>query len=181
MITMTDSERLTYRLMSLEDGDLFYELDQDPAVMKHINGGKASTREDIDNVALPRLAKYLNPEKGWGLWQVTEKSSQQFLGWILVRPYQFFSEQPHWHNLELGWRFKQMTWGKGYATEAAQHILNTLAAQSNATHFCAIAEEANLGSVAVMKKLGMQYVRSYTHHDPMGDWDVVYYEKNVAG
>ena len=176
MITVADSERLSYRLMTLEDGDLFYELDQDPAVMKHINGGKGSTREDIDNVALPRLAKYLDPQKGWGLWQVNLKEQQQFLGWILVRPYLFFTAQPQWHNLELGWRFKQVTWGKGYATEAAQHILNAFQAQSDATHFCAIAEQDNVGSIAVMKKLGMQYVKSYTHHDPMGDWDVVYYE-----
>ncbi|WP_325050523.1 GNAT family N-acetyltransferase [Pseudoalteromonas sp. T1lg75] len=176
MIKIPDSERLSYRQMTLDDGDLLFELDQDPAVMRYINGGKPSTREDIDNIALPRLSKYLNPEKGWGLWQVTEKTEQRFLGWILVRPYQFFSEQPQWHNLELGWRFKQISWGKGYAIEAAAAVVQALREQSEVSHFCAIAEQDNLGSVAIMKKLGMEYVRNYVHHDPLGDWDVVYYE-----
>ncbi|MFY8273546.1 GNAT family N-acetyltransferase [Pseudoalteromonas sp. SSDWG2] len=175
-MTIPDSDRLSYRLMTLEDGDLLFELDQDPAVMEYINGGKVTSKEEINTVMLPRLASYLNPQKGWGLWQVTEKSTQQFLGWVLVRPYMFFSDEPQWHNLELGWRFKQISWGKGFATEAAKHIMNTLAKQPDISAFCAIAVHGNVGSIAVMKKLGMQYVKSYTHADPMGDWDVVYYQ-----
>lgn len=176
MISIPDSERLTFRLMTLDDADLFVELDNDPAVMQYINGGHPTTRQEIEDVALPRLAKYLNLQKGWGLWHVATKSDQQFLGWILVRPFMFFSESPQWHNLELGWRFKRLSWGKGYAIEAAKQVLIRFAEQPDVEQFCAIADENNLASIALMKKLGMTFVKKYLHEDPIGNMEVVYYQ-----
>ena len=88
----------------------------------------------------------------------------------------FFSDRPIWHDIELGWRFLQSTWGKGYASEAAIHIHQTLAKQPENKMFSAIAMHDNAGSIAVMKKMGMEYVKSYTHSDSqLGDLDVVLY------
>jgi len=88
----------------------------------------------------------------------------------------FFSDSPEFDNLELGWRFFQSSWGKGYASEAALHIKNTLADNSELKSFSAIAVEDNLGSVAVMKKIGMSFVKSYLHKDPLFESQVVYYK-----
>ena len=45
-----DSERLTYHYVTEADADFLWELDQDEMVMKFINGGKKSSREDIQNI-----------------------------------------------------------------------------------------------------------------------------------
>ena len=58
---------------------------------------------------------------------MTILATGQEIGWILVRPMDFFSSKPIWHDIELGWRFLRSTWGKGYATEAAIHIQQALA------------------------------------------------------
>jgi hypothetical protein len=87
------SERLSYRLMTLADGPRLLDVDSDPLVMKYITKGVPSSVQDID------------------------------LGWVLVRPMHFFSENPEFNNWELGWRFKQATWGRGQSIGSDRLIL----------------------------------------------------------
>ncbi|WP_154224391.1 GNAT family N-acetyltransferase [Marinicella rhabdoformis] len=179
MLNIPDSERLIYRFLTQNDTDLLFDLDQDPEVMKYINGGKVSTMEDLTQVMLPRMASYADQSKGWGLWGVFTKDNAAFIGWILVRPMDFFSDNPKWQDLELGWRFKQSSWGKGYATEAAIAVKNTLETTQQITHFTALAFPDNQGSINIMKKLGMTYVKTDIHKDPLGDDEVVYYQQSI--
>jgi len=69
VVEVPNSSRLQYELMSVANApDLMFELDQDPEVMRFINGGKPTSREEIQDRFIPRLEKYRLPEKGWGLW-----------------------------------------------------------------------------------------------------------------
>jgi len=176
-----DSERLSYALMGPEDAELLYELDQDQEVMRYINGGHMTTRQEVADIFLPRMAKYTHAEKGWGLWKVITRQDQQYIGWVLVRPMDFFSDQPQWHDIELGWRFKRVAWGQGYATEAARAVSQALIDLGEATHLSAIAMPGNAASIGIMKKLGMTYIKTGIHRDPLGDEEVVYYSKNISG
>jgi len=173
---INNSARLSYRLMTANDAELLYQLDQDPEVMRFIADGKISSRENIENVLVPRMKKYLNVDKGWGLWQVNIKDTDEYIGWVLVRPMNFFSDATEFDNLELGWRFFRSSWGKGFASEAAQHIKDALAVQSEYKKFSAIADENNLGSIGVMKNLGMSYLKTYHHIDPLFECQVAYYQ-----
>ena len=175
-----DSQRLSFALIAPDDAQTLFELDQDPAVMQYINGGKISTMDDIVNVMLPRMNTYRNPDKGWGLYKVVVKQSDEYIGWVLVRPMDFFSDNVQWDNLELGWRFKQSSWGKGYATEAAKTIMNHLAQHKGYRHFCAIAEPDNTASLKVMEKLGMKYMHTSIHKDPLGDVEAAYYQIDLV-
>ena len=173
---IANSARLSYRLMDENNAEELFQLDQDPAVMKFINGGTPSSREQVKTVLIPRMQAYRDADKGWGLWQVNHTETGEYLGWVLVRPMYFFSDNPEVDNLELGWRFFQSTWGKGYASEAAQHIKQQLSHDKSIKSFSAIANENNFASVGVMKKIGMAYVKTYLHTDPLFECDVVYYQ-----
>jgi RimJ/RimL family protein N-acetyltransferase len=174
------SERLHFRLMTQDDCQLLFELDQDPAVMKYINGGVASSMADIEEALLPRLASFTNEEKGWGLWHTSLSSNNEFIGWILVRPMDFFGNKKNELDLEIGWRFKQSSWGKGYATEAAQQVTDTICQMCPALEcFSATALVDNLGSIKVMKNIGMEYIKNYIYKDLRGEHDAVLYRKNV--
>jgi RimJ/RimL family protein N-acetyltransferase len=162
--------------MTIDDAELLYQLDQDPEVMRFISDGNPSSRETINNVLVPRMQKYLNSTKGWGIWQVNITETNEYIGWVLVRPMNFFSTSPEFDNLELGWRFFQTSWGKGFASEAAQHIKDVLAAKSEYKKFSAIADESNLASIGVMKKIGMSYIKTYLHVDPLFKCNVAYYQ-----
>jgi RimJ/RimL family protein N-acetyltransferase len=171
--------------MGDSDEQILWELDQDPAVMQYINGGTPTSRKTTQEVYLPRLKSYTSPTEGWGMWSVSLIDSQEFLGWVLVRPMEFFSDSPEYHNLELGWRFKQKAWGKGYATEAAEAIkqsfIDKLDCDSEHTvkTLSAVAFPDNVGSINIMQKLGMRYLKTDVHQDPLGDETVVYYEYQI--
>ena len=77
-----NSARLTYKLMDQDDAQLLWQLDQDEDVMRFINNGKKTSIEDIHAVSLPRMAKFTNQEKGWGLWQASTIDSNEYLGWV---------------------------------------------------------------------------------------------------
>ncbi len=174
-----NSERLKFSLMDSDDIQALWQIDQDPAVMKYLNGGTPTSMEQVKAVFIPRMEKYRCSDKGWGIWQVSDKQNDQYLGWVLVRPMAFFTQSPNYKDLELGWRFFQKSWGKGYATEAAIAIKNAVTKDTDVTYVSALAVADNLGSIGVMKKMGMAFVRAYLHKDPLGDFDAVHYQMPV--
>ncbi len=175
-----NSERLKFRLMDINDAQALWAIDQDPEVMKYLNGGTPTSMEVVNSTFIPRMEKYRDNDKGWGIWQVSDKVTDEYLGWVLIRPMSFFTDSPNFTDLELGWRFFQSTWGKGYATEAAIAIKEAVVANSDVTHVSALAVADNLASVGVMKKMGMSFVRAYLHKDPIGDFDAVHYQMSVT-
>jgi RimJ/RimL family protein N-acetyltransferase len=178
LVSVAPSERLYFRLLEAnqDDGNLLFELDQDVEVMHFINGGKPTSRDEIAEVFLPRLNAYRDAEKGWGLWAVFQSEDDQYLGWVLVRPMHFFSDSPDFDDIELGWRFKKSSWGKGIATEASKQIMYALHEQCHYKLFSAIAVTENYASIAIMKKLGMTFQSSGIHKDPLGDMLVDTYQ-----
>ena len=174
-----NSKRLKFRLMNSQDTQALWEIDQDPEVMKYLNGGAPTSMEKVESTFIPRMEKYRNSNKGWGIWQVSDKVTDEYLGWVLIRPMAFFTKSPNFEDLELGWRFFQHSWGKGYATEAAIAIKNAVTKDTDVTHVSALAVADNLGSIGVMKKMGMKFVRAYLHEDPIGDFDAVHYQMPV--
>jgi len=178
-MNIKNSERLNFEIMTADDAELMFQLDQDPEVMRFINGGILTSHEEIINVYLPRMATYTNLNKGWGIWKVCLEDSADFIGWVLVRPMHFFGDNPELDNLELGWRFSKDSWGKGYATESAAAIKQALIENGGIKKLSAIAVEGNTASVNIMKKLGMKYIKTYFHEDPIFSDMVVYYELEV--
>jgi len=171
-LSIENSERLRYRLLTSKDAEILFDLDQDPEVMRYISNSKATPMAKIRSTFLPRLASYTDYQKGWGMWGVFSLSGEAFLGWILVRPMHFFSAAPQFDDIELGWRFQRKFWGRGFASEAAKHIMYALYHQTGIQTYSAIAVKENKASIAIMEKLGMQYVSSGLHQDPLGDMRV---------
>ena len=177
---IANSARLSFKKITEQDSELLYQLDQNPEVMRYLTNGEPSSRSTIEQVFLPRVQQYSNKEKGWGLWQAVTLDHNEFIGWIIVRPFNFFNEHNDFirddSTLELGWRFKQSAWGQGYATEAAKAVMNALAKNPKHHYFCATALTENLASINIMKKLGMSFIKNYTHQDQYGLRQASFYQ-----
>jgi RimJ/RimL family protein N-acetyltransferase len=173
------TKRLNYKLMSEHDWPQLFELDQDPAVMAYLTRGVPTTLEQIKKQSIPRMLAYRNEAKGWGLWQITTKTNNTFIGWVLVRPMGFFSETANFNDIEIGWRFKQASWGYGYATEAASALCDELMKDSTVKAISATAIMSNTASIKIMEKLGLQFIKSYMHTDEQGDLPAVLYSRRL--
>jgi RimJ/RimL family protein N-acetyltransferase len=182
MLFIPASPRLTFALMSGGDAPLLFEVDQDADVMRYINGGKLTSMQTIVEVMLPRMATYRQPERGYGIWQIRRYEDNAYLGWVLIRPMGFNSATPSTEDVEIGWRFKRQYWGQGYASEAASAVSEAVVANNPALQYLsAIAMPDNAGSIGVMRKLGMQFIKRYLHRDALGEVDAVLYRKSLKG
>uniref|UniRef100_UPI003568B494 GNAT family N-acetyltransferase n=1 Tax=Arsukibacterium sp. TaxID=1977258 RepID=UPI003568B494 len=180
MLAIPASLRLSFRLLSAKDAALLFEVDQDEEVMRYLNGGKRTSMQQITEIFLPRMAQYRNPKRGYGIWQVCRTGDNAYLGWVLIRPMGFNTATPSTDNIELGWRFKRLYWGQGYASEAAAAIAKAVVANNNEVQYVsAITTPDNAGSIGVMVKLGMQFIKRYRHQDALGEVDAVLYRKNI--
>ncbi|MDX1536483.1 GNAT family N-acetyltransferase [Arsukibacterium sp.] len=180
MLQIPATERLSFKLLHEQDAELLFEIDQDEEVMRYLNGGKRTSMQQITEIFLPRMAQYRNPERGYGIWQVRRIDGNAYLGWVLIRPMGFNTATPSSDDVELGWRFKRQFWGQGYASEAAAAIAAAVLAHNPAVHFLsAIAMPDNAGSIGVMRKLGMTFIKRYLHQDALGEVDAVLYRKQI--
>ncbi|NOZ64961.1 MAG: GNAT family N-acetyltransferase [Alphaproteobacteria bacterium] len=155
------TDRLYFAMMTKDDGDLMLNLDSDPEVMRHITHGKTTTAAEMRDFYIPRMLSYYNPAKGWGLWKAFRRTDDEFIGWFLLRP---MADDPQ--AVEIGWRFKQEFWGMGYGTEGARLFRDHAFGQDNVRKLVAIALPENKGSRRIMEKIGMSYIKTYSHKDP---------------
>jgi RimJ/RimL family protein N-acetyltransferase len=189
-LRVPDSARLSFRLLDQHDAQVLFDVDQDPEVMRYLNAGICTPMEQIEQRMMPRMLAYRKPALGHGIWQVSTRDDcevlpAKYIGWILVRPMCFFTDNPQPDNLELGWRFKRESWGLGFASEAASAVADAVASHgamnaSPVRAFSALAVPDNLPSIAVMKRLGMQFVSQRVHQDPLWTAEIVEYCKQLS-
>jgi [ribosomal protein S5]-alanine N-acetyltransferase len=67
-------------------------------------------------------------------------------------------------RVEVGWTLRGALWGQGFATEIGHAGLTFAFAELGADEVVAFTETTNVGSRAVMERLGMTYQREITHN-----------------
>jgi RimJ/RimL family protein N-acetyltransferase len=154
------TERLTLRQFTPDDVENLVELDGDPAVMRYINGGRATPREEIEREELPVFLAYYARSDGYGFWAAVEKATGDFIGWFHLRPRaDEAADEP-----ELGYRLRRSAWGKGYATEGSRALIEKAFTDLGAWRVWAETMVVNTASHRVMEKAGLKYVRTF-HQD----------------
>jgi hypothetical protein len=117
MEVFLETQRLLLRRFSLADADNLVRLDADPDVMRFVNGGVATSRDEIEHEVLPAFLDYYQRYEGYGFWAVIEKATGEFAGWFHFRPGQAAAPG----EVELGYRLRKPTWGLHRVRSAARH------------------------------------------------------------
>lgn len=156
-----ETDRLVLRPFTEADVPALLALDNEPEVMRYINGGRPTTAESIRERTLPRLL-HDHPCTGTrGFWAAEEKATGTFLGWFEVRPL----DQDR-TVVELGYRLNRAAWGRGYATEGARALVRKGFTDLGAERVTASTMAVNAGSRRVMEKAGLTFLRAYTEDWP---------------
>ena len=159
-----ETEHLVLQRFTEDDVENLVELDSDPEVMRFINGGRPTTREEIESQELPAFLSYYERFPGCGFWAAVEKSTGQFVGWFHFRP----PDAARPDDVELGYRFRRSAWGKGYATEGSRALIHKGFAELGVRRVVASTMVVNVASRRVMENAGLKFVRIF--HQPWPDY-----------
>jgi len=159
-----ETDRLVLRRFAEADVDNLVELDGDPEVMRFINGGRPTPRDEIENDVLPAFLGYYERYAGYGFWAAVERATGRFIGWFHFRP----AEGAPPDEVELGYRLRRSAWGKGYATEGSRALIDKGFSELGVQRVVASTMVVNVASRRVMEKAGLRFVRTF--HQPWPDY-----------
>jgi [ribosomal protein S5]-alanine N-acetyltransferase len=160
--------RLILRQFTGEDAPLLLALNSDPEIVKYVHELPLETEEQAKKILIDIiLPQYKN---NLGRWAIHIKENNEFIGWCGLK------YRPELDEMDLGYRLMQKAWGKGYATEAAQHTLDHGFRSLHLKLITGKAHIENIASIKVLEKIGMNFigegivdncpVRTYTKANP---------------
>ena len=167
-----ETERLILRELLPTDIDGMFELDSNPEVHIYL-GNKPVThieqsREYIKNIR----QQYL--DNGIGRWAVILKETNEFVGWSGLKLNKDLLNK-HQNFYEIGYRFIQKHWGKGYGTESSKAFIEYGFKEMKIDTIYGYADSGNLSSRKILEKIGLQYVNTFEYE---GEEEVWYEMKN---
>jgi RimJ/RimL family protein N-acetyltransferase len=163
---MIETERLVLRPWRDADLQPFHALCSDAEVMRYL--GPLQGRDEV--AAAISRQQALQTERGYCFWAVERQEDGLFLGFCGLKPGP--ENTPIEGQVEIGWRLRADSWGRGYAREAAQASLAWAWAKLGTPMIAAITNIENTRSWGLMERLGM---RRYPEDDfdhpavPLGD------------
>lgn len=160
---MIETERLLLRNWREGDDALLHEHCNTAAVMRWLGGVR--TRAFMADVAA-RLTGW-QERYGHTFWVAERKEDGAFLGFCGLKVADGRNSSVT-GEIEVGWRFREDAWGRGYAKEAAIASLDHAFAQLGAQRVVALTVSGNEASWGLMKRLGMGRQEVLDYVDP--DW-----------
>ena len=149
-----NSQRISLRPFEVSDLDDMCAVMGNPAVMKFSLSG-TKTKTETENFIRRSRAQY--DEFGYGLLAVVYKEENRVIGYCGL----FRQEIDGLMELEIGYRLHPRYWGRGIATESAAMIRDWAFANLDREKLISIIEPENTASIAVAKKIGMDFDRAF--------------------
>ncbi|MEM7086220.1 MAG: GNAT family N-acetyltransferase [Bacteroidota bacterium] len=153
-----ETERLIIREVLPKDATGMFELDSNPKV--HLYLGNQPIRTLDESLAAIQFIRDQYESVGIGRWAVIEKESGKFVGWTGFKVNPGYINGVH-EVFDLGYRFVESTWGKGYATETSVACLNYAFDHLDFDPIYGMADIRNAASNKILKKMGMKYINEF--------------------
>jgi RimJ/RimL family protein N-acetyltransferase len=160
---IAETDRLVLRTSSESDIEKWMRVLNTPAVTRHLGG--MQERHQVE-AKFARVAAAI-AQHGLGFWLVQLKETGALIGdcgiALIDTPAAPDALQNQW---QIGWRFGEKYWGKGFAAEAAQAVFEIAFRQAGLPILFAQTSENNQASWRLMEKLGMERAKTLDYVDP---------------
>ncbi|TPG42263.1 GNAT family N-acetyltransferase [Flavobacterium pectinovorum] len=162
-----ETERLILRELIKSDAEGMFELDSNPNV--HVFVGKKPVKSIDESHAYIENLQQQYRDFGTGRWAVILKETNEFIGWSGIK---FITDEINNHKdfYEIGYRFIEKHWGKGYATEAGKAFVDYAFNVLKVEALYAYADPGNDNSRSILEKLGLRYVNSFEYQGELEVW-----------
>lgn len=154
-----ETERLYLREMETDDAENAYRLNLDWENIKYTRDKPFESIQEAKEFLL-NYSHYKN--YGFGRWAVIEKYSNEFLGWCGLK------YTPELDEYDIGFRLFKEHWNKGIASEAAKACIDYGFIKIGLTRIVGRAMNENVGSIRVLKKIGLVYMKDYNFEGESG-------------
>jgi RimJ/RimL family protein N-acetyltransferase len=98
---------------------------------------------------------------GFGLWAVTERPSEEIIGWVGPSHPAFIPELSD--RIEIGWTLRPPHWGRGIATEGGSAAIDAAFDHLDTDEVISLIHHTNARSIGVAERLGMNHARDVLH------------------
>jgi RimJ/RimL family protein N-acetyltransferase len=157
MLPTLKTERLVLRVPKQEDFDSGWSnFHSDAACMEHLGGAMPPS---LGWRALAQVVGMWSL-RGFGQFSVIERLTGAWVG--RVGPW----EPEGWPAPEVGWMIARSSWGKGYATEAADACLRYVFGELRWSRVTHMIHPKNTPSQAVARRLGSSLIEAVTLPPP---------------
>ncbi|WP_317039135.1 GNAT family N-acetyltransferase [Flavobacterium sp. Root901] len=162
-----ETERLVLRELLLSDAEVMFELDSNPNVHLYL-GNKPFTKIEESKAQIENIQKQYK-DFGTGRRAVILKETNEFIGWSGIK---FITNEINNHQsfYEIGYRFIEKHWNKGYATEAGKAFIDHAFRKMKVDAIYAYADEGNQNSRKTLEKLGLRFVNSFEYEGETQVW-----------
>jgi [ribosomal protein S5]-alanine N-acetyltransferase len=151
-VNVLQTERLNLRKMSPDDAGFIVELLNDPAFLRFIGDKGVRTIDDgCQYILTGPMESY--ERHGFGLWLVELKGSKTPIGICGLLKRDTLTD------VDIGFALLPQYRAKGYAFESAAAVMGYGRNVLGLGRVVAITDEANVGSIRVLEKIGMSFDR----------------------
>ncbi len=133
------------------DIEPFADMNADPQVMEYF----LSTTPRERSYELVKMLRDDIEKNRYGWFVLERKDTPGFAGMMAIDDVRY--EVPYHPRREIGWRLPLPMWGHGYATEAANGLLEYAFETLRWPHIIAMTVHSNARSRRVMERIGMTY------------------------
>jgi len=166
MERIIETERLYLREFMLKDASALFKMNSNPNVLQYT--GDAPFKS---TTATESFIKNYNHYESYnmGRWAVCGKKQGEFLGWCGLKYH------PEEDYIDIGYRFSEKHWNKGFATEATKGVLSYAFNVLRIQDIYAYVDKRNHGSMKVAEKSGLTFLKEVLHE---GNPTNIYHIKN---
>lgn len=156
------TERLVFRqyVKCQADRNALISLLTDEDVMKHVGNGVVS--EDKADESFKLMFTNAYEKSSFDIWAVFIKENSEYIAHAEIKP------RKGTQDWEIIYILKKEHWGKGYATEIAQALIEYGFEERKLSRVIATVDTENKTSVHVLEKIGMSLER--TEKDGRGEF-----------
>jgi RimJ/RimL family protein N-acetyltransferase len=145
-IPTLETDRLSLRAFREADVAPFFELSQDPDVVRYVGERTVPTLQETWRAVAAWLGHWAL--RGYGQWAIEERDSGRLIGRAgIINP-------ADWPGPEVGYLLGRAWWGHGYATEAARAAMSWGFRELGFEELISLIDPANAASIAVATRLG---------------------------
>lgn len=166
MKLIIETDRLLMRPLEFSDVDGFFTMNDNPKVNLYLRN-PVRTKAEAEQYIQKIINEY--QKNGISRFAVFLKDTNELIGFSGLK-FRATEENNYTNFYDLGYRFAEQHWRKGFATEAALAWLDYGFNTMKLPVIHASAVSANIGSNTVLQKLGFEFTNEYRINNALHSW-----------